>query len=204
MHQAEALLRDIRTIQLEDETDDSIQAILAKGGREVVREKTSLCSGDDDEYYVVVKNPTLDWLGIRSSVLRPFGNRVWKVDANAVMSHGQPCALRFQIVSFREHELVLANVTYERDYPSINPYEGGYRKYKGSDWLQIQLTTRSTPEQRKSVFETDLSCLKRLWGCLSACEVMPAVWQDYQIEARQQGWPLPADEANDARCRRLP
>ena len=207
LRQAESLIRDVQTVELNGSTPEDVHRILARSGRVVNHAEARLCSSDDDEYFARVSSPTLNWLGERSSKLRPFGNRFWTVTADVVVDHGHACAIRVYVFAFREPEAVSANVSYQVDFPSPeftpDPYATSIRTYKGDDWLTVQLTTHATNQQTKDAFDFDLGCLQRFRGCLSACELLPLAWADYQIKARQYRWALPVDEQADNRCTKI-
>lgn len=207
LRQAESLIRDVQTVDLNRSTVEDVQRILARLGRAVNHSEARLCSSDDDEYFARVSSPTLNWLGERSSKLRPFGNRVWTVTADVVVDHGHACAIRIYVFAFREGEAVSANVSYHLDFSSLefkpDSDATSFRTYKGDDWLTAELTTHATNQQIKHAFDFDLGCFRRFGGCRSACELLPSVWTDYQIKARQHGWALPADEQADDRCAKI-
>jgi hypothetical protein len=207
LRRADSLIRDVQKIDLNRSTAEDVQRILAQSGRVVNHSEAKLCSADDDEYSARVSNPMLNWLGERNSVLRPFGNRFWTVTAGVVVDHGRACAISVYIYAVRERETISGHVSYELDFSSPastpDPYRVSIRKYKGDDWLTVELTTNATSLQRQNAFDVDLGCLQRFGGCLSACELLPFAWTDYQISAQQHGWPLPDDEQADDRCAKV-
>jgi hypothetical protein len=207
---AASLLRDLRKVQIGESTEIDVQHILGSYGLQQWGVTSGFCKSADAGYAAVVRNDALDRLGLRSSALRPFGNRAWSAEAVVLTDHDRVCAVLYFLRALRSDGVREVSVhVYDQQNLSNPfyrqpPYDVSARVYKDSLDFTTRLTIDSTNDQRQHALDFDLSCLSRVGGCRQPCELMPSVWLDYQRRARAEGLALPPDEFSDPRCKRVP
>jgi len=206
---ADALLSDVRSLRTNVSSEKDALAILHRYGPEEPSVASGFCVSTTAGRSVILGNDTLNWLGRKSRVLRPFGNRVWSVEVTVLTENGRVCSVLYSVQALRSdgnwqvvvHAYDQADSSSRMYRPS--PYETSARVYKSMFELRAQLTLRATAEQRERALGFALSCLARFGGCQQPCELLPSAWLDYQGEAHQNGWEVPPEEIS-GRCKSLP
>jgi hypothetical protein len=92
---AETLLREVQKLKVGESTEDDVNRIVAEHSAESRIGNFNLCGLGAQTHRTVIGNRILNWLGYRSKILRPFGNRVWGVDADFVVDKGKLCFVSF-------------------------------------------------------------------------------------------------------------
>lgn len=206
--EAEALLRDAHTLEIGKSTEQDVQQIVDRYGGGKWGSANTLCSSANAGQAAVVTDGSLNWLGLKNAAFRPFGNRYWSVETVFLTSKGHVCALLYFLRGLR------ADVVYEvsvRVYHlqgistpayTLPPYYVFTRIYKSNLDFSVAFTTEATEIQRQHALDFDLSCLSRFGGCREGCEIMPSAWLDVKIDAKENGWAIPADELADTKCQK--
>jgi len=208
--QTDALFLDLKGLKIGESTDKEVRRIVQRYGGEAGLTASGFCNPqDDDGHSVAISNGTLNWLGQRSPLLRPFGNRVWTASAVFLTSNGNVCGILYFVRAFRGDGMseVAVDVNYLQAFSSLDftgpPYLVDIYMRKGFLSFKTTLTTNASAEQRTHALDINLTCLSHAGGCRTGCEIMPSAWLDFQRQAQSQGWPLPAEEQGDSRCKKL-
>jgi hypothetical protein len=206
---ADALLPEVRGLRTNVSSEKDALAILHRYGPQGPSVASGFCVSTTAGRSVTLRNDTLNWLGQKSQILRPFGNRVWSVEVVVLTENGRLCSVLYLVQALRSdgNWQVMVYAYDEGDSSSRmyspSPYETSARVYKSMFELRAKLTLSATAEQRERALGFDLSCLARFGGCQQPCEILPSAWLDYQGEAHENGWEIPPQEIS-GRCKSLP
>lgn len=213
--QAQALLRDVRALRVGESTEGDVQRIVQRYGGETSGYLFAGCPNSDKKHALAilsggVKGHTGSIIMLRTVLLQLFGYPLWEVSADFTMDHGHLCSAHYHLSTSPVGGPLSSSLSLFVNYdallsiPDDSPYYISVRHIENSTEYWVRLTSNATDDQKRHAFDFDLSCLNRFGGCQTGCEIMPSVWLDYQEQARAQGSPLPDDEKNNPRCRRLP
>jgi hypothetical protein len=200
--QAVSLLQAVRTLRIGHSTEADVQRLVRRYGGEAGGDYSGLCPSPERTHTILIGSDKLNSLGERAAWLRPFGNRVWWVAVGVVMSHGTVCWISWNVRADSSHNYTVLSLQTDsvQGYPADKPYDVSAGTVSYFRRIRVQLSTDAPPESFNHAFDYDLSCLARLGGCRTTCEVMPSAWVDYQKEAHERGWPLPPEELGDRHC----
>jgi hypothetical protein len=205
---AEALLRDLRTLSINDSTEADVQSIVSRYGGDTGGSAGGVCAQTAINHNVWVTSSGTPVLGVdaRPWKRRPFGNQAWGVYAHLATDRGRLCAVLYRIRAYpgahgMELEAAVDDVRSDSNFalPDM-PYEADARIFKNIDSFRTRMSTKATDDQRRRALDFDLSCMARFGGCRAVCELVPSAWLDAQERARQEGVSLPANDEQDPRC----
>jgi hypothetical protein len=210
VRKAEQLLRETGSLRVGLSTEADAHKVLDKYGS-AGSQTSGFCRSSNTILSANVTNHTLDWLGRRSPMLRPFGNRNSGADVIVLIDAGQVCAVLYSVrADFSdlsgEGDAEVYDLSNQSGSVFLNsqlPYFTHVHTIKGYSFISAELTPNATSVQRQRALGFDLSCLTRLGGCRQPCEILPAVWSDVEQRARVEGWDLPAEETTDPQCSKL-
>ena len=199
---AMALFQDVRSLRVGESTDEEAQQIVHHYGGEAGLQPSGFCQSPDNSHSVEIRNEGLNWLGEKAAWLRPFGNRLWSISVTMVMSHGRVCWVSSWVRAYawKAPEEIEGESNSVLAYPGEQAYRVSAGDQRNIRLISVQVSTAATAEQMRHASDFDLSCLAGC-GCRATCELLPSAWFDYQTEAREKGWSLPPEEANDPRCK---
>jgi hypothetical protein len=86
---AKSVLEEVSKLQVGKSTETDVQLLVNENGGENGGEITGVCGPNGRSHSFAVKSVALDWMGSKSVVLRPFGNRVWTVNVFLVTDDDQ-------------------------------------------------------------------------------------------------------------------
>jgi hypothetical protein len=188
---AETLLRGVQKLKVGESTEEDINRVVAEHSAESRIGHFNFCGVGAETHRTVIGNSILNWLGYRSKVLRPFGNRVWRVEADFVVDKGKLCFVQFVLqTSDPRYGLQITSssiATQDSEDTKVVPYavDAGTRYY--TRYVRIETTTLAAEEERQHAFDFNLACLSRLRGCTTRCEVVPSAWLDYEEKTNHNG-----------------
>lgn len=199
---AAELLLAVGSLRIRESTDADVEQIVNRFGGEAGLEATGVCPSNST-HSVEIRSEGLNWLGLNSAWLRPFGNRIWSVSALIATSQGRVCwiSLWANAVLWDIPQQLQAETDAVLDDSVGEAHHVSTGTRRNISFIRIQISPNATSQQMQSAADFDLSCLTRIGGCRATCELLPSAWVDYQIEARKEGWSLPNDELNDNRCK---
>ena len=202
---AEDLSREVRVLKIGESTEQDVQRIVAENSAESRIDHFNLCGVGAETHRTVIGNGILNWLGYRAKILRPFGNRVWRVEADLVVDKGKLCFVEFVLRTFDpRYDLEIASSSIaEQDSEDSNmePYRVSVGSQRNIRYMRTETTTQATEEERQHAFDFDLACLSRFRGCSVLCEVVPSAWVDYQEKTKANGNFVPNDDLTDLHCK---
>ena len=174
-------------------------------GFEITDGWNSGCGPYDSSYAAVIRNDSINRIGMRFPILR-FAVKPQGAAAQFMLKEGRLHCLTFRVYSFPPHDrkqlTVQAQAYPDRlglGWPPSVPF--GVEYESGNMWIFFtNLRPGATPEERRRTFDFDLSCMRRIGGCVAACEMMPAAWQEYLKKVREGGLTIPRQDLADPRC----
>lgn len=205
---AQRLLRDVHSITVNESTAEDVERIAEKFSG-VEGPFPGYCDKIDSVRSIEASSTSLNWIGRKMPRLRWFGNSVWQAQAHFAISEGRVCFVEYKISANPSAlagslYVLSAKVNNYRPYvqfPDFS-YGVGMRNLHYIHDLSAGVTTLGSPDEHRRAFDFDLSCLSRFAGCRSVCELMPSAWLDYQTQATEKGWQIPAEELSDSRCQK--
>jgi len=204
---AEALLNDVRSLRLEDSTAADVLSVVQKyhgsasaGGRDAFG-----CDAWDASYSIRIANDALNSIGLRYPFLR-FAVNPQGVVATFMVNQGRLHCMWYRFASFPPHDWkqlvveVHANPAWAGiSWPLSKPFVVEYPS--GKMWFFfVNLKPAATAEELRLAFDFNLSCMRRVGGCVAACELMPTAWPEYLKRAQERGLTIPRHELDDSRC----
>ena len=206
IHKAEGLLEEVRSLDLDQSTASDVERTVNRFGA-VDSAFPGYCDKLDSVQSVEVSSPVLNQIGRKMPSLRWFGNSVWEAQAHFAMEQGRLCFIEYKISAnpspLTKTSFVLNSTgSYGRSETQDDnfSYGVGLRNLHYFHDLSADDRAPGNAEHHQHVFDFDLSCLSRFGGCRGVCELMPSAWLDYQKEAKEKGWDVPADELANPRC----
>jgi hypothetical protein len=208
-HAAERLLHQVRTLKVDESTEEDATRIVNEFGAIEAR-FPGYCDKVDSVRSTEVSSRILNRVGRKNPGLRWFGNSAWEVQAHFAIAKGQVCFVEYSIsanpstYSKGARFVLNSTATYYHPFAAFPDfsYGVGLRNVHNFHDLSAAVTSLGTADEQQRAFDFDLSCLSRFGGCKSVCELMPSAWLDYQKEAKEKGLDIPADELADPRCNR--
>jgi len=206
---AELLLADLRTIQVGRSTTQNVEAVVRLFPVEPTGGSSSDCPGADRSYAIRVADDTVNRLGFSLPALQRLGVRPWGAVALILLDHGRLCSAEYSVgasTGVDDQELRASTTIGSAGDPLLGgrPYNVSASLVRGHLHLfRVVVAPSATEEQRRHAFDFDLSCVSSFRGCRAVCELMPSAWLDYLEERRANGWPMPPEEAQDPRCKKL-
>lgn len=207
-YQAEALLRDARSIKIGESTTDDVLRIVRH--YPVVPGGYSSACAADESHSVRIANDTLNRVAFAIPSLRLFGAKPSAMMAMFLLQKGRVCYVLYSFsVSPRASAQYLVAETSEwlfncddntNEDPRRSCYDVGEGLIRRTEKLDVRLSNLANAEERQRSLGFDFSCLTSILGCRRVCQMNPAVWRDYVAKAKKEGWTLPAEEMNDPRC----
>lgn len=200
--EAEAILKEVRTFEVGRSNGADVDNVVRRYGGGESAHIGGICPEASRTESISVVPKIANLLGWR--IPRLFGNRVWLMEAQFVIDHDKVCYLSYTIRTYLVNGpgQLLASAT-----SGAGASEAQYNVVAGSirnvDRLTTTTPSNATDKDRWRAFDFDFSCLTRLAGCRSTCELMPSAWLDYQKEAHARGWVLPTADVNDPRCKKI-
>lgn len=203
---SEALLNDVGSLKLEVSTGADVMAIVQKyQGFEITDGWNSGCGPYDSSYAAVIRNDSINRIGLRFPILR-FAVKPQGAAAQFMLKEGRLHCLIFRVYSFPPHDWKQLTVRAQAypdqpglEWPPSVPF--GVEYESGNVWIFFtNLRPGATPEERRRAFDFDLSCMRRIGGCVAACEMMPTAWQEYLKKVREGGLTIPRQDLADSRC----
>jgi hypothetical protein len=188
---ADALLREVQRLNVGESTEEDINRIVAELSAESRIEHFNLCGAGVETHRTVIDNGVLNWLGYRAKILRPFGNRVWRVEADFVVDRGKLCFLLYVLRTFDTHyalEITSSSIAeQDSEDTKVVPYEVSVGTRLNIRYVRTETTTQASEEERQHAFDFDLACLSRLRGCSIRCEVVSSARLDYARKTNDNG-----------------
>jgi hypothetical protein len=208
---AEALLRDVRALRVEQSTTEQVKQMMIRHGGSPSNSYASFCEPRDGAYDVWTGSVTIYRISQALPVLERLGLHPWGTAATVVLRNGRACFVTygFGMMAPRgdwQWEIqtrLMPTRTIDASSTTLSGYKSGTRDFKGVRWLRSELTPAATEEERRRAFSYDFSCLTRFTGCRQRCEVAPLVWLDVYGDSLRSNWRMPAEETNDPRCKLL-
>lgn len=206
VHKAENLLQEVRALDLDRSTAGDVERIVDSFGAAEMA-FPGYCDKIDSVRSIEVSSPPLNQIGRKVPMLRWFGNSVWEAQAHFVIEQGRLCFVEYKISanpSPLTRTLFVLNSAGSYGRPQTQgddfSYGVGLRNLHYFHDLSADDRAISNVEAHRHTFDFELSCLSRFGGCRGVCELMPSAWLDYQNEAKEKGWDIPADELANPRC----
>lgn len=211
-YQAEALVRDLRTIKLGESTADDVLRIVRHYPTAPGRSSSSDCAAADESHSIRIANDIINRVGFAIPALRVVGARPASVVAVILLQKGRVCYVfySFAVAHWSKIDELRAEATeglFNCDKAKHTPSESCYDVGEGIirnhiEKLDVRLANFANAAERQHAFDFDLSCLTSILGCQKLCVMNPSRWRDYLARARREGWILPAD-VNDPHCRAI-
>lgn len=204
-HQAEALLRDVRSIRVGESTTADVLRIVQRYPSALPGSASSCAA--DESHSILIANDIINRLGFAAPGFRILGVRPSGVVVMFLLENGQVCYMSYAFgaaLSDLELEAEVTERLFDCDVNATEYPEACYSVAEGSIRLTRRLTAElsnlASPQQRQHAFGFDLSCLTKIRGCRRLCEMNPSVWRDEVARARKEGWTLRSEDINDPRC----
>lgn len=206
--QAEALLRDMRSIKVGESTTDDILRIVQHYPA-APKGSSSACAADES-HSIRIANDAMNRFAFATPALRVFGARPAGIVATFLLQKGHACYLSysFAVIPGASAQDLVAEASEWLftcdDRANGNPRDACYEVDEGvvrqTKELKARLSYMANAKEREHGFGFDFSCLTSLRGCQRLCQMNPSVWRDYVAKAQKEGWALPPEEINDPRC----
>jgi hypothetical protein len=209
-HQAEALLREVRTIKVGESTTADVLRIVQHYPAAPPGSASSCAS--DQSYSIRIANDVVNRLGLAVPWLRILGARPSGAVAMFLLKKGHVCYSSYEFgaaVSDLELEAQVTERFFDCDVDATEYPEACYWVAEGASRLRRTLTAElsnlARAQDRQHVFGFDLSCLTSIRGCQQLCEMNPSAWSDVLVQGKKHGWRLPSKTVegwglDDSRC----
>ena len=186
---AEALLSDVRSLRAGGSPSADVLRVVRKYGGDECRgcSASQGCPSPDDGYGVGIGNHFLNDLGMRfpffSFVLQPRG-----AAANFLLKDGRLCWIAYSVSTRpnpKDWPVGARGIMVPAGGWSFPEHQIPYRVIDSSGKLYVleALAESSAPvEYLQRTFALDLSCLGRIGGCRTACELFPSAWLEVRAD----------------------
>jgi hypothetical protein len=137
--------------------------------------------------------------------LRYMGLAPWGAGADMAFDHGRLCLLNYSVGTIGTGLSKMTEsfeIRAEESSTAKTEYMIGGGGSASRRILQVNIPSDATSEERGRAFAFHLSCLTRLGGCRTVCDVLPLkpIWQDFV--ARNPGIAIPSAVLTDPFCSR--
>jgi hypothetical protein len=202
--QAESLLVAFGSLKVGQSTADDIDTIVSRNGIETRSSAIGgVCGPTAKTRRTVIESRVLNWLGYRMKALRVFGNRAWWIEADFVLDRGKLCYAEYSLRTFDgDYSSMVTSRSVIGTENSAPAFRVSVDIWRNVRRIRTQTNGSATEQEHRHSVDFDLTCLSRLGGCRSSCEVMPWAWSEYQKEAKEYGWNVPIEEPAEFRCRK--